>query len=75
MPDDVTPAEDTKSQRDSDGAILEMLSNEADEQAERTKHILQALVSAAVPLDMTTAEILMNLGRNMHILIHTAMDE
>jgi hypothetical protein len=75
MSDEVTPAEHSQMQRKSDAALLDLLSNEADDHCARTKHVLQALITAAVPLDMTTAEILVQLGHNMHAFIHSACSE
>jgi hypothetical protein len=70
-----SPAEQTKQQQDSDNAVVKELSREVDGRCERTKHVLQALQAAAVPLDCVTAEVLTELGTNMHCLIHAAHSE
>lgn len=71
----MTPAEIAKQQRDSDDAVLNELTSEADGRCERTKHVLQALIAAAVPLDLVTAEVLHELGINMRCLIHAACED
>lgn len=71
MPKD--PIAEAKLQRDSDKAVLSELTEEIEHRSERTKHCLQALITAAVPLDCLTAQVLCEIGQNMGMLIHSTV--
>lgn len=64
-----------KVQREANDAVLECLTGDIDQRAERSKLILAALSAAAVPLDLLTASILHSLGCEMSSLIQSFYED
>lgn len=71
----LTDQEQEKLERDFDSELVRQLEQTVDEHADVVKHILHALVAAAVPISCATAAALQELGVRMGSLIHSIMDE